>query len=550
MAQNVILFALLIMAITSIPYLVGLSAQRDGWQFGGFMFGAEDGNSYLAKMREGAQGGWLFHLAYTSEQHDGAYLFTPYLAMGKLAALFMNGGVDNPALVPAMLILFHIARIAFGLLAILVSYRFVALFVPRGTMRWAAITLICMGGGLGWLLLLIGQGNLLGSAPVDFYLPEGYTFFVLYGLPHLALARAALLGGFMLIFASLHVEAPGRLPIRALCAGVCWLVMSLCVPFYAAMLYALLGAWGLAALLRTRRFPTRLFVRSVIGALIPLPLLVYNLIIFAANPVMAFFSRQNSLPSPNPIHYVFGFGVLAIPALPGLIWAWRRGKTHTAYLLLPAWVIAAPLLAYLPVSVQRRLLEGVFVPLCILAVIGLRFVIAPRLHVRRRPTRLIWRQGVALLMALVLPSTLVLLISGLFGVAHPSWPTFHPAGEIAALDWLNAHAAPGSIVLSSVPTGNYLPARTNLRAFVGHGPETLDFSDKRTLSNQFFAGQVTLADVQNAPPLTLPKDPIRYVFYGPQEAAGHPPDTPPGMGWANGLIQIYAQGDYSIYRAP
>ncbi len=532
--RGVLIFAILIMALTSIPYLVGFAAQRDGWQFGGFVFGADDGNSYLAKMRQGAEGDWLFHIVYTSERHDGAFLFAPYLIGGKLAALATPA--DSPALLSTLVLIFHLARVLFGLLAIAVTYRFVALFVPRGSMRWVTLVLICLGGGLGWLLILLGQDNWLGSAPVDFYLPEGYTFYLLYGLPHLSLARAALLGGFITFFRGTAT------PIRAsLLAGVCWLVMGLCVPFYVAVLYAILGAWGLATWLRTWQFPTRLFVRCLIAACVPAPSLIYNFWVFSQNPVMGTWSNQNKLPSPHPLHYVLGFGVLAVLALPGVIWAWRRGKTQQAYLLLPAWIIAAPLLAYIPVSVQRRLLEGVFVPLCILAVIGLRFWIVPRLRTRRLPTRQVWRRGVVAVLLLTLPTTLLLLLLGLLGASRPALPLFHPPGEIAALDWLNAHAERGAVVLSSASTGNYLPARTNLRAFVGHGPETIGYDEKRALATQFFAGNGTLAQMQRPN-----QDAIRYIFYGPREAAGNK-DFPANLA---ALQKIYTQDDYMIFEVP
>jgi len=537
--RTVLIFALIIMAITTIPYAIGVLSQRNGWQFGGFLFGAEDGNSYLAKMREGANGGWgdwLFHLAYTSERQDGAFLFTPYLLAGKVGGLFAD--TRNPALMGVLLLIFHAARIGFGVLAILVSYRFAALFLPRGLMRWAAIGLISVGGGFGWLLILIGKDYWLGSAPIDFYLPEAYTFFLLYGLPHLSLARAMLLGGFMLLFRDTTRSA--------LLAGLCWLIMGFCVPFYVAVLYALLGAWGAAALIRYRRFPTHLFGRSLIAAIVPAPLLIYNLAAVVLSPTLTAFSRQNYLPSPNPLHYVVGLGLLALCAVPALRWAWRRGKSHAAYLLLPAWVIAAPLLAYVPVSVQRRLLEGVFVPLCILAIVGLRFAIAPWLvqhsgRTRRLSVTKVWQRLIAIVLLISLPSTLLLLFSGVIGGTHLSEPLFHAAGEVAALDWLNAHASPDSIVLSTKATGNYIPARTNLRVFTGHGPETLDSDKKRDMAVQFFDGGITLDSMQ-----TPAETPIRYVFYGPPEAAGHAPDAL--AKWANGLTLIYSQDSYKIYE--
>src|SRR5262245_28438194 len=115
------------MLLTTLPYMIGAASQNDQWRFSWFTFGLDDGNSYLAKMRQGAVDGWLFHIVYTSEPHDGAFLFTPYLAGGKIATLIAPP--SSPAFVDAMLLVFHISRIAFGVLLILVMYRFIATFL-------------------------------------------------------------------------------------------------------------------------------------------------------------------------------------------------------------------------------------------------------------------------------------------------------------------------------------------------------------------------------------------------------------------------------------
>ena len=531
--RNVVLFALLVLLLTSLPYLVGVFSQRSDLRFGGFLFGVEDGNSYLAKMREGAVDGWLFHIVYTSEPHDGAVLFTPYLAAGKLTAAFVPP--SSPGFVNAMLIMFHASRVLFGLLLILLIYRFTAAFISRPALRGLALLLICLGGGFGWLLLLAGQSNWLGSSPVDFILPEGYSFYLFYGLPHLELARAALLGGLLLTFHALTLPGLRHWLPWSLGAGLCWLVMGLCVPFYITVLYVILGVWGIAALLRTRRFPWQLFLRCVAGCVIPVPYLLYNLIVFATNPVLGAWSGQNQLASPNPLHYVVGYGLLAALAIPALRWAWRRGQHHPAYLLLPAWVLAAPVLAYLPINVQRRLLEGVFVPLCILAVIGFQFLwtgIRARWHLRR--PRLIQREAAIVLVLLLIPSNLLILATGAAAAAHPATGSilFHSDSEIAALDWLNAHAVPDSIVLSTLDIGNYLPARTSLRAYIGHSPETIRLEDKLPLVERFLAGTMSAADRRSL----LDAGHIGYVI-----AQGSPLDMPE-------LQEIYHNDDYFLYE--
>ena len=79
--------------------------------------------------------------------------------------LQVNSPPSDPAFVDAMLMIFHLSRIAFGILLILVLYRFVALFLLNQDLRWLALILVCLGAGFGWLLLPFG--DLFGATPVD-----------------------------------------------------------------------------------------------------------------------------------------------------------------------------------------------------------------------------------------------------------------------------------------------------------------------------------------------------------------------------------------------
>ncbi|MCL4237315.1 MAG: hypothetical protein KJ047_03610 [Anaerolineae bacterium] len=540
--RRVALFAVAVMLVTAIPYIIGALAAGAGWTFGGFVFGADDGYSYLAKMRLGARGDWLFTLRYTHEPHGGALLLLHYLLLGKLAALFVSP--HSASLPAALIIAFHAARIACGFALILVTYRFIAVFLRGPATRMLALVLIALGGGLGWPLALAGRGDWLGSLPVDFYVPEGYSFLILFGLPHLALARAALLGGLLLLLRasappsptlppqggkgeSLQEHSPrlreGRGwgmggaagPRWALGAGLCWVVVGLCVPFYLAVIYAVLGAWGLAAWGRTRRFPWALFWPATVAALVTLPPLASSAAAFLGSDVLGTWSAQNRLPSPHPLHYVLGYVALAIPAALGWRWAWRRGGLP--HLLLTAWVIAAPVLAYLPVNVQRRLLEGAIVPLGILAAAGLRLAF---------PRKRAYRRARAALLALTLPAAVLLWLGATFTVLTPERPLFQPDAELRAMDALNRVAPRDAVVLSLKETGNVLPAWTDLKAYVGHGPETVDAERKEAIAQQFFAGALDVAAQRDL--LAV----VDYVFVGQLEMAGAGDALP---AWADAL---------------
>lgn len=530
--QRVSVFAAVLMLLTLLPYLVGWLSAGSGWEYGGFVFGADDGYSYLAKMRLGARGDWLFTLRYTAEPHDGALLFFPYILLGKLAALFVAS--DSPALPTALALTFHAARLVFGTALILVSYRFVAEFLRGPASRMLALVLISLGGGFGWLLGILGQGDLLGTLPVDFFVPEGYSFLILFGLPHLALARCAMLIGLLLVFRAGRRSGAGWR--WSVLAGLCWVVMGLCVPFYIAVIYGVLGGWGLACWWRDRRFPWALFWQAALAAAVALPLLIYTGVVFATNDVLGRWSGQNTLPSPHPLHYVLGYVVLAVPALAGMRWAWRKAAraSRLSFALLVSWVIMTPLVIYLPINVQRRLAEGVIVPLGILAAAGLRLLF---------PQRRAWQRARTVLLLLALPTSILLWLGATFSALTPDRPLFHPTMELRAMDTLN-HAAPrDAVVLCLKETGNYLPARTDLIAWVGHGPETLDAERKERQAEQFFAGALNSAAQQAL------LEEVDYVFFGllEQEWAGQGDPA-----WAAGLrrLPLDAESPVIVYEVP
>lgn len=521
MAARVWIFALIIAALTTLPYLVGWAAAGDDWVFNGFTIGAEDGNAYLGKMRIGARGEWEFYLFYSPEKTDSAFgLYLPYIAAGHLVGLFVNE--NTPELANALAIAFQVFRIFASVVLVLAIYAFVAEFIRAPQTRWLALILSTLGAGLGWLLVLTGQGKLLGTQPVEFYIPEGFSFLVIFALPHVAVARAAILFGLIFLFRSLDNQ---RWQEAAL-AGILWNLVGLMVTFYLPVIYAVLGAWGVALWVKKRQFPLQFALLGGLAAALTAPLFLYNIWLFSANDAFARWSSQNYLPSPHPIHYLFGYGLLAVLAVAGGRWAWKKGTEK--HLLLISWVLLVPILVYLPINVQRRLLEAFFIPLVILAVVGLKLV--------ARHTKPFKRAQLVVLVAL-LPSMLLLWVGSIFTLTTPDFPAFHPRAETNAMDWLAKYAEADSVVMGAFDTGNYLPARTNLRPFLGHGPETLDSDDKSELVEKFYRGELSPAEIQQL----FSDFNIQYVMFGPLERKIK-------GDWNSDLALIYDQDNYQIYE--
>jgi hypothetical protein len=511
-------YAGILAALTTLPYLLGYAAQGESWRFSGFVFAVEDGNSYIAKMLQGSSGAWLFRSPYTSMEQAGVVAFLPYILLGKLAA--------GKALHEQLVVLFHLLRIGLIFPLVLTVYRFLARFIGEGYWRKWGTVLATAGGGLGWLLILAGKADWLGSMPLDFISPETFGFLGIYGIPHLILARILLLEGLLLYLHSVQRPRSGWM------AGACFLGLCLVQPISAVAGLAVVAAHLTATFSYSLgKAGWRAWVNWAGGAArvvsICGPFVLYYVWEFSHDPYLVAWTAQNRILSPPPAHYLLAFGLLLLPALAGA-WFFLREASQTA--LLPvAWLVLFPLLAYAPHNLQRRLPDGIWVALVCLSAAGI-----PRLVKRVR-----WSTIGAFFLALSLPSTLILLGGGVRVAMQPSEPAFQPVGTVRAFAWLSSHAEVGDVVLTGYALGNALPAWAPLRVVIGHGPESVDLAVLEQAVQLFFAGGMSAREREDF----LEAHRVRFIVRGPIEQA---------LGdWSvvdmEGLDLRYAESGYQIF---
>jgi hypothetical protein len=523
--------AVSVLALASLPYILGYALAPADMEFGGLVMNIEDSQSYLAKMLQGAQGRWLYHVPFTSEEHEGAFVGGFYLFWGWVARLL---GLP-------IIYLWHISRILCGALLLLVTYLFIARFLEDTSERIFAFLVSVLGSGFGWAALLIGRPFLWGSFPVDFKMPEAHPFFTILTFPHFSFATAMLLVIFLLLLEYLR---RGRLWWSGL-AGVAALLLIITQPFNVVIVAAVLLAY-LALLTCFKRLPPQRLLGLLPLALIPLPLVIYYYFVLTTNPLFRSWWEQTSTPSPHPLHYLLAYSpfILAIPGIMALI----REKREEGRLLV-AWAVIIPPLLYLPVNLQRRFVEGLHIPLSILATIGVYRYLLPRMEssrlwVRitsheRYKSRSLRRFVLIAIFLLTLPSNLYVLASlGVTAIQHP-YPFYHEQAEVEAVDWLAAHTSGDDTVFTTYWTGSYIAARAGNRVFLGHWAETMNYAQKMEEAKTFF-GQASdewrkelLRDYN-----------ISYLFYGPRERAlpGFEPEGEPY------LVEVYANSEVSIYE--
>lgn len=515
-----------IFAVTLVPYAVAGANAPPGKVFNGFFFIADDASTYVAKMRQGADGAWAWRDPYISRPvADPVLLFFFYILWGKLAGLLHL----------SMFVGYHLARLS-GAVALVAAARSLArACLPAGRPRRVAVVLAVGGSGLGWVLnvaaAVSGLHRVAGQQldALELHLPELSGFYSIMSIPHFSWAAALMAWGLvgLVAIADAKTDRATRGPLAGATAAL--LALTLIHP---QMLFVLAPLAGLYLGMAHR--PARRWALTALPFVVCVPLLVYFLRVLTADPVVVAWSSQWRHQAPEPLGLVFALGlplVLAAVAVAARGLGPRLG-------LMAAWLALVFVLLYLPnpVNIQRRLIDGIYLPVAVLAAAGLEVLMARRARRRRGPLR---APGPIALLAVGISVVMSVLVwtAGMTAALGREPIIFVDRGEVAAIDWLSAHRAPGvpPAVLSHPDTGLFVPERSGYRVYVGHYSETIDYQVKARLAFKSFrdGSEVQLMRREN----------VDYLFYGPLERGV----GGPGPAGAE-LEAVYSRNGVTIYR--
>jgi hypothetical protein len=475
-----------VIVLSCLPYIYAYTAAPSSHTFGGFLVNYLDGNSYLAKMREGYDGDWLFRLAFTPEKQSGLLVFTLYLALGHLAK-----ATGLP-----LIVVFHIARAASGLFLLTTVYRLAAEFTAdRSARRWA-FAIAAGGGGLAILSLALGRSNAAQFAPVDLLVPEAFGFYSTLTNPHFCLAFALEAWAVLLVIRPTRWNRAVLLVVLVL-AG---LGIASMAPYLTPVVWVTIGA----GLMFRRPLDSAALWRAgiVLGA--SGLLLAYEYWAMTADPVIAGWARQNQTPSPAWLDVFLGLGLWLPMAGVGAWRAWDGRRDVPTLAALLTWLLVSLVLVFIPYALQRRFLGGIFMPLDVLAGGGVAWV-----WTRAGRARRLAAAGTILLGF----SSTALVLLALFSAPATADPKMYLTfDETAGLLWLDAQGLHGDIVLADSRLGLFVPGWTGARSVYGHPMETLDAAAKRAEVDNYYAhGDAAL----------LQRYSVRFVLGGPQPAGWH-----------------------------
>ncbi len=514
-----LLFGAAIAGVSLLPYLLAYLWTPPGHHFAGFFFIADDATTYLAKMRQGADGSWLWNDPYTGEPHGGAFLFGFYLLFGHLAVL------SHLPLIAT----YHLARITGAIALVLAVERLCRRLLPR-QQRNLGLVLVVLGSGAGFLAQAAGNPSILGSRveALDLHLPELSGWYSILAIPHFAWATALIIAALLGLLRIM--EAPGWRPLAL--TSLSLIALTAIHPQMIPVLAVIWVAYRALLLLWGRRPSWRAIAAEAVPFAATLPLLAYNAWLLFRDPTIAEWAHQWRHQAPGPVSLAISLGLPLVLAIIGMSVAWRRRDQGLALLLV--WPPLVTALLYLPnvANIQRRLLDALFVPIGILAAVGLMSLTARLRRARARRIQVILGTVCCLSSAIVLAIALR-FASGAFAEAYINDDAWQ------AMQWLSSHHRADDRALSAPAAGQLLPAWAGVPVYVGHYSETLDYFQKiRNVGAILGPGEPDGA-VQHF----LAANRLTLIYWGPDEAAtGFHPDD-------HAYLQpVYRRGTVAIYR--
>ena len=503
------------------PYLYAWENAGDDTVFGGFLINPRDGNSYLAKMYQGWRGDIQFTLPYSAEPGEGAYLFLFYLGLGHIARWM---GIDR-------LLLFHITRLLAAIFLYIVMYLFLkhAGLPARG--KIVAFIAVAFGAGLGWFALMFGLST------ADFWVAEAFPWLSSYTNPHFPLSLGLIL--LLLLPHGRDKQQRSYTILRGFLITLAALILSIISPFgIILVILILIGEEILRIIWELPDVDIGGFDRRIVWVLIGgIPFILYDLWVTAGHPALSIWNSQNITPAPPIWDFILSFSPLLLLSIIGIYDLLRARKDkirNRGTVTMAVWLAIGAGLLFLPIGLQRRFLIGLYIPVVVLGVVGLSSLAKMGSTNAIRSSRLLgW-----ILILLIIPTNLLILLSGRYAVQTQDQHVYLWQDERIAFLWLESNTADDALILAAPETGLFIPAYTGRRVIYGHPFETVNATEEEKSLNAIFAGNVGSTELES---FVVARG-VDYIFYGPRERdLGPIPSLPDSdLVYHQGQVMIFA----------
>jgi len=521
----------LVLFTSSLPYIFAYTTVPADKVFMGLSFNVPDHGQYFSWYRELSEAHLSANKLTPEKPNEPVFFNLLWWMLGRLGT-----GLGFETYQP----MYQFLRLIAIPLFLLMTYRLSAWFFEDIWMRRTAFLIATLSSGFGWMLIVFRELFMSNDYPLDIlmliFTSEGNTFFCAMSFPHF-------LGAALYIFAfdlMLRGQATKKYSY-AVGAGLITLFFGLQHTYDLALVYGILGLFGLAVWARDRTPPLYLIISGVIIFALSVWPGIYSVwLTSSANPiwqeVLAQFDNAGVFtPMPWFVPVLMGLPLLlalwaAIKANP-----FKLQAVNDDDLFLKVWFWGNFVLLYIPTDFQIHMFNGWQIPIALLATQALFQDVIPFVTKYLQPkisnSQTIKYLVIGCLVLLIIPTNLYLLLWRLSELRRYDYPYYLHQDEVTTLTWLEANTNDDEVVLSSLTVGQYVPALAGNFAFLSHWAQTVDFFTKQDMVQEFFTE--TTSDERRIEILTNCNTSytcqVDYVLYGPAERqlGDYHPDNAP-----------------------
>lgn len=492
----------------------------------------QDTSVYYSWINQAKSGAWSFYDLFTSEPHPPFFFDIFWLILGKLAKLFSLSEI----------VIYQLAKIVLIPLLIVVLYNLVAYFFSNVKTRILAMLFVVLASGLGGFLIVAHSmfypifSSWLPS--MDLWAADGFIFFTLFHSPHFMLALSLML----LIFLWTLLALEKKQWRYSIYAGLAALVLFQFHPYDIPTTILVIIVFVLLLIAKDKKINWFNVKHCLLIFLISSPALLYHFWTYQAFWLKQIISAQNDCFTPALGKMVLSYGCPLILGLIGLIYVLKNKTAKDREMFLVVWLIVQGALIYFPTNMQRRFILGLQVVINILAILGLIYL----KNIFKIKKIFSPNQMVILIIGFLIIfccSNYFILVMNFFPVNfsfNPRPVYYLPVERLEAMQWLKNNTPSDSVILSSYPTSNSIPAFSLRRVYLGHWDFTADAKQKFALLNYFFQKNDTNNNCRDF----LLKNNINYIFYSKDDEDLGSFD----LSTQSYLKQVYRNSGITIYQ--
>ncbi len=472
--------------------------------------------TYVGWIEQSSHGHILTTNMFTTEEHR-RLLFRPLLLLGGLISLLP--GVSAMAA-------FQILRFLSTGIVIGSIYYLIARYITEISKRRLLLLIVASSSGIGWL------SGTWPSESIDTWVPEAVTFAAIYQSPHFSISLALML----FILSRFHTALSSSTSRGIPSAGLAGALLAWIHPYDVVSVVAICLAWCSIGIVRDQRERLQI-VRSFLFLLVLMaPGILYQFAILRIEPMFGEWTEAITGGSPKPYDILTGLGLLWPFAGLGVLLGHEKHRTLIVHACL--WISITLVLVYLPFAFQRRLIQGLHIPVAILAGLGLNELVA-RISSHRRRFALVITATTVIVLSL---TNLRMLVEDTRVYSRHIGPHHIEERYVRILQWLHENVEEDSRVLSSLQIGSLVPALAGCRTYLGHPELTIRAYEKARTVERFFS---TDRDYE-AKLQFLREVGINYVVVSPFERRF----GSPSRRMAEYLALVHTDDGIDIYEVP